>query len=420
VNLRLKTYIQLIPPTLLLGGLYLFSLLLFNRRDAYDSASAQIEDRTSIIEAFIEAENPDSIESLRAYLDINLSESKERLLRDSSDFQISIRDSKTQGVLYVWAPDPETNASTDRKYAEIRQLKLDAFDPPLVLVVSARHPIHVFLNRNFWMDIALVMIVLIFVGALLAEIVVRIIKGGLSGVDINAVKLADFPDWKSKHKGSKIKELDELSNSINTLFDSYEAKRSEKGALLSNPSPMLEPSDLLQRIRRNSETADSITLEKCDCTLWKNSPDSPLYISFLFPHDLQIFAFVGFPYSTFLGFEAGIMENIVKDTIRQSPKKEGVETLPIQLESLRLFRKWTLLKICPGKRELREFHSGDQPPKPGPTSFEAHSKLVIPIGFTLSTPIPQMILDSKNWKILVGQLFENHPESAVLCIDSRM
>lgn len=421
MNLRLKTYIQLIPPTLLLGGLYLFSLLLFNRRDAYYSSCAQIEDRALIIEAFIESENPDSIESLSAYLDTNLSESKDRLLKNSTDFQIFVRESETLQILYSWTQNIDAGNKHfalipgDHNYYQIRQLKLDAFNPPLELVFVKEHPFHVFLDRNFWVDVALILILLIVVGGLLSEILVQIIKSGLVSVDINAAKLAGFTAQKSKRKGSKIKELNELLNSINTLFDSYEAKRSENEVLLCNSFSILKPSALLQRIRKHSQTSNSITLENYNCTLWKNSTDSSHHISFLFQHNFKIFAFVGFHSSNSSGFEAGIIENIVTDTIRQSQKKEGNIVLSVQLESLRLFRKWTLLEINPGKREVREFHFGGQTSQ---TTIGKNSKLVIPLGFTISTPIPQMILDSEKWKILVCKLFKNHPDSAVLCIES--
>ena len=423
MNLRFKTYLLLIPPTLLLGGLYLVSLLLFNRRDAYHSAHSQIEDRTSIIEAFIESENPQTIESLSAYLDTNLSESKERLLKNSTDFEIQIRDSRTQSVLYSWTQnlDAEDQHSTlsriNHHYSAIRSLKLDAFDPPLDLVFIAEHPFHVFLDRNFWTDVALILILLIFLGGLLSEIVVRVIKRGLSGVDIDATKLVDFPDLKSKQKGSKIQELDELSNSINTLFDSYEAKRAEKEALLSNPQPILEPSHYLEQIRKYSQASNSITLENSDCTLWKNEPDSPAYVAFLLQHELKGFAFVGLLNHNSSGFEAGIVENIVMDTIRQSFRQADAEPLPPQMELLRLFQRWTLLEICPKKRIVREYSSEDTSSSPKETVFEKDAKHVIPIGCCLSSPISQAILSSNDWKNLVRRLFENHPESAVLCIE---
>ena len=424
MNLRFKTYLLLIPPTLLLGGLYLVSLLLFNRRDAYHSALSQIGDRTSIIEAFIESENPQTIESLSIYLDTNLSESHERLLKNSTDFEIQIRDSETQKVLYSWKQhlDAEDRHPSliriNQHYSEIKPLKLDAFEPPLELIFIAEHPFHVFLERNFWTDVALILILLILLGGLLSEIVVQVVKRGLSGVDIDADKLIDFPDLKSKQKGSKIQELDELSNSIDTLFDSYEAKRAEKEALLSDPQPILEPSHYLEQIRKHSQASNSLTLEHCDCTLWKNEPDSPAYVAFLFRHDLEGFAFVGLLNHNFSGFEVGIVENVVMDTIRQSFRQADAESLPLRMKALRLFRRWTLLEIRAKERTARKYSSEDTSSSSREMVFEKNTKHVIPIGCRLSSPIPQAILSSDNWKDLVRQLFENHPESAVICIES--
>ena len=426
MNLRLKTYLLLIPPTLLLGGLYLLSLLLFNRRDAYDSSLAQIKDRASIVEAFIEAENPHTFAALQDYLDTNLSESRERLLKNSADFEILVRDSASKQILYSWKQNPRSaeehpvSLPWKHNYSEIRPLALSAFDSPIELVFVSQHPFHVFLDRKFWVDVALILFLLIILGGLLSEIIVRIIRRGLSGVDINAAILSDFPNLKSGQKGNRIQELDELSNTISTLFDSYEAKRSEKETLLSDPQTILESSDLLQEIRKHSEATDSITLSGCDCTLWKNDPDSRSHVSFLFRHESQIFAFLGSPKVASQGFDAGIIESIVMDTTKQSPRFSEGGNLGDRLESLGLFRTWTLLEIDPGKGLVKEYHSGNPTSVATETTIGANSRLMIPLGFELSTPIPKVITDSVHWKALIRRLFNNHPGSAVLCVESRM
>lgn len=417
---------MLIPPTLLLGGLYLLSLLLFNRRDAYDSSLAQIKDRASIVEAFIEAENPHTFAALQSYLDTNLSESRERLLKNSADFEILLRDSTNRQILYSWKRNPkgadEHTASIpwEHSYSEIRPLALNAFDPPIELVFVSQHPFRVFLDRKFWVDVALILFLLIMLGGLLSEIIVRIIRRGLSGVDIDATKLSDFPNLKSGQTGNRIQELDELSNTISTLFDSYEAKRNERKTLLSDPQTILESSDLLQEIRKYSQATDTITLGGCNYTLWKNDPDSRTHISFLFRHEAQIFAFLGSPKVASQGFEAGIIENIVMDTTKQSPRSAEGDNLRDRLESLGLFRTWTLQQIDPEKGVVKEYHSGNRMSVATETTIGTNSRLVIPLGFELSTPLPTVIMDSVHWKALIRRLFENRSESAVLCVESQM
>jgi len=437
VNLRQKTYLQLLPLTLVLGALYLTSLVFFDRMEEFQSRFALLRNRVSVVQTFIESEQPLSLEKLGEYLDEHLS----RITLDLPEFRVEIRRKNAADILYArevglfpsgelrseaqMPPNPQSEmqgvVSRYRHVEQVRSLQLHTISEPLDLVVITQHPLWVFLEASFWKGIFVAFILLAFVGAILAEIIIFITKRGLLSLQQKTESLmSDLGAPISGGEISRIQEINELSNSILTLKDSYDAKLAERNLMESNIPPVFTTGEALSQVRMDSHATTVLTVGNFHFNLVGFWGETPAKVAFLYARDCKVFAFSGLLASAAHPFHPGYLEWIILDVIQQSVAVSNptIHVLAEAIASLNLMPHWTLAIIDIESGCGEQLSSLGSEMRIEPFCLNNSVRQVIPLGFHFEPPLKVESWNSGNWKTNLMYLLEGYPEGVVICVET--
>lgn len=279
MNLRRFSHLLVTPPTILLGLLFIGLLIGFERRDAWKAEWERMNDTCTILQSFATLA---SNEHPEVFFRENLSAKKDHLLRNIPDLRFALfRDDQ---MVYAW-PDstsfdsiepnsmswqPMTHSEgypvfrMDHSDTILQKFSVQNGGVEMIGILASPDPKRVFLDSGFWKRALWPIALLTLAGAWLAEFLARFLKSRMqtitqtSGINAGALPTTE------ESKSTRVQEIDDLQNSLETLRKSLGSKEAELNLtpdekdLAVNPEAFLNA--LLEDITITSERSSATHL----------------------------------------------------------------------------------------------------------------------------------------------------------------
>jgi hypothetical protein len=262
MTLRTFNLLLILPPCLALSGIFIATLLLFERSDIYKLEKEIIGDETQIIQAFLEAQNFTNSSEVVTYLNQQLTARESYINRSIPNRPVALFASTTGERLLAWPSDftptipgeilERLLQSEDYAYFDGNgifslpaygtgaiPLQIESLNDKIHILLFAPNPKGVYLERELWIEVALICAGLFLVGIFLAEALTYYLKRSLKKLSRDATAIHQrnqtFHDARSE---TPVVELKNLAASLETLRQSYLAVR-EQNAHLAEESNLL-------------------------------------------------------------------------------------------------------------------------------------------------------------------------------------
>lgn len=274
MNLRRFSHLLVLPPTILLGLLFIGLLIGFERRDAWKAEWERMNDTCTILQSFATLASDARPE---VFFRETLSKKSDHLLRNIPDLRFALfRDDQ---MVYAW-PDsslfdsispktlpwePMTHSAdypafrAENSGTILQRFSIHSGELETIGIVASPDPKKVFLDPAFWKRALWPVALLMLAGAWLAEFLARFLKSRLQTITQTArVDTAGLPTTAGS-KSSRVQEIDDLQNSLETLRNTLGSKAAELSLPADEKDMAVSPAALLNALLGDIPLASTLS-----------------------------------------------------------------------------------------------------------------------------------------------------------------
>ena len=243
MTLRRFSYLLILPPTLLLGLLFIGLMVGFERGDARKAEWERLDNHCAILESFLTLATDEAPE---AFLSAALDSKRQHLLRNIPDSRFALF--RKGSLVFAW-PEPDFFQSlktetipwiaptTPEGYPFARHTdsptilhRFSIGSPPseTIGILASPNPNRVFLDSAFWVRTLWPIALLILAGGGVAEYLSRFLASRLRHITLMAeANPSEKTQVDPTPTAMKVRELDDLENALETLRQTLRARESE-------------------------------------------------------------------------------------------------------------------------------------------------------------------------------------------------
>lgn len=243
MTLRRFSYLLILPPTLLLGLLFIGLMVGFEGGDARKAEWERLDNHCTILESFLTFASDETPE---AFLTEALDGKRQHLLRSIPDLRFAVF--RKGSLVYAW-PEPAFFQSLNIDTIEwiepttpggylfakhtdshtiLHRFSIGTSASETIGILMSPNPNRVFLDSAFWVRTLWPIALLMLAGCGVAEYLSRFLASRLRRITLMAhADPSGNPHDDTTPTAMRVRELDDLENALETLTQTLRAKESE-------------------------------------------------------------------------------------------------------------------------------------------------------------------------------------------------